>query len=154
MVTMSSKGEPTCSDTEDFSEEMHLNVEAANRLRVFYLFEGKITFTDIFRKSVLIINEDDIVWNDYIKILDNLVDTDNDDHELWNDPIWKMAESLATIHVFILNIAFSDEDLFSTIKLLHLFSNERLVKDNILKNLSKEQIRKWTHERNEWIHLI
>jgi len=152
---MNSKGEPTRSDTEDFSEEIYLFIEAANRLRVFYLFEGEITFTDIFRKSIFTINEDDIVWKDYIKILDNLKDTDNvDDDDLWNDPMWKMAESLATIHVFILNIAYDDEDLFSTIKMLHLFMIERLLKDNILKNLSKEQIRNWTHERNEWIHLI
>jgi len=152
---MNSKGEPTRSDTEDFSEEIYLFIEAANRLRVFYLFEDKITFTDIFRKSIFTINEDDIVWKDYIKILDNLKDTDNvDDDDLWNDPMWKMAESLATIHVFILNIAYDDEDLFSTIKMLHLFMIERLLKDNILKNLSKEQIRNWTHVRNEWIHLI
>jgi len=140
-------------DPEDVLEELYLEVEAANRLRVFYLFEGEITFTDIFRETIFIINEDDIVWKDYITLLDSLVDKDNDD-DMWNDPMWKMAESLVTIHVFILNIAYDDRDLFLAIKLLHRFSTERLCKDNILKNLYKEELRKWTHDRNKWIQLI
>lgn len=141
-------------DHEDFWEEGHLSVEAANRLRVLYLFEDEVYFTDVFRNTIRVINEQDFAWEDYIEFLDLPVDPDNDVDGRWNDSLYRMAAALVTIHTLRLEIAFDKEDWFQTIEILRAYS-ENLLRTYYLLTypFSNEELRKWTRERHKWLPL-
>ena len=151
MVTMGSKVERTLSDTEDFWEEGYLAAESANRLRVFYLFEDNLSFTDIFRYTIKIINEADFAWKDYIEVLDNFPKLDDDD--MWNDPMRKMAASLVTIHRSRLDISCDEDDLLATIELLRVYCVNFLHRLYPMTDFSEEELRKWTRDRHKWVSL-
>lgn len=144
----------TEKDHEDFWEEGQLAVEAANRLRVLYLFEDEVCFTDVFRDTIKIINEQDFAWEDYIEFLDLPVDPDNDVDGRWDDSLYRMAAALVTIHTLRLEIAFDKEDWFQTIEMLRAYSENLLCIYYLLTYpFSNEELRKWTRERHKWLPL-
>jgi len=106
---MDSKRERASIDDEtiEFGFE---GVETANKLRVLYLFEGDIRFTDSFKETIQTINEDDGHWADYNELYESIIEMDQAQDVPLNEPLVPMVGALLTLHLARLNLNYKDED--------------------------------------------
>lgn len=146
-MIMESKGERGLTETESI-----LSVEAANKYHILYSFENNIEFTDAFLDTIKIINEDDIVWKEYIRLLDIPVNLLPDCDEL-DDHLLILTAALVTIHILRLKISFLIEDHFMAIDWTRACFDYIMRKKYFNKDFSEEAMRKWTRDRYNWLPL-
>jgi len=131
--------------------ELIQSIEAANRLHILYSFEDNVGFTDVFLDTIKIINEDDIFWKEYIRILDvgvNLIpDSEVADHLIM------LTATLLTIHTLRLKIPFIEEDHVMAIDLTRAAFEVIMRKKYFNEDFSEEAMRKWTRNRHDWLPL-
>ena len=147
---MESKAERGVTDTE-----LLLMVEAANRLHILYSFENNIKFTDTFLDTIKIINEDDIVWKKYIFLLDlpernnyrTIIGDEVDDY------LALLTSAIISIHSQRLKIPFIAEDLIMAVDCTRACFEHIMINRYPLEDFSKENLKKWTHDRHDWLPL-
>jgi len=150
VVIMDSKGESGITDTE-----LLLWIEAANRLHILSSFENDIKFTDTFLDTIKIINEDDIVWKKYIRLLDlpkrnNLRTILGDE---FDDYLALLTSAIITIHSQRLKIPFIAEDLIMAVDCTRACFDYIMRNRYSLEDFSKENLEEWTHNRHDWLPL-
>ncbi len=120
VVIMDSKRERAPIDRKTF-ELGHQGIEAANKLRVLYLFEKDIRFTDSFKETIKTINEDDGHWADYNEIYEGLVDREQAQDVPQYDPLAYMLYALVELHLASLKLVYKDEDFEIATTFLYAF---------------------------------
>lgn len=117
---MDSKRERASIDNEIF-ELGYQGIEAANKLRVLYLFEKDIRFTDSFKETIETIKEDDGHWADYNELYEGNREWDQAGDSPLNDPLAYMVEALVNLHLARLKLVYKDEDFELATTFLYTF---------------------------------
>ena len=138
-----------------FSKEENMDKmeEAVTKARIMYRFDGGWFFRQEFLTSIAVINEDDVVWKDYLHIHDNNTLPPEAPH---NTALFRIASAIMYC-ITILRRTYNQPKLTTTEVGLCIEAIRALfqmyVMDCFDEVFSEEELTKWGRTRKNWLPL-